>query len=446
MSHYTEQLRYVLETMAGYETSPSSYRDVEYVLNNTWSRALGDYPIFDESYREHLNKKILRHFYMQEIGYETEGLFLFELNRKMREIMPYYNQLYLTEKLELDPWENVNYIELYWGSGEYDKSFTHGHNVHTDESKELSGSDSSNGTENQTVGETGSGSSDSNETTSGTGKTTRDRDGSDTTTYGKVEEFGVDRTEQPGEKEVTENDATVNLNGSGTETTGNTGVDERTADGTTSEGHKKQNNNSNLNLFLDTPEGSLSGITNKNYLTDARKITDDLDETFTGDGTSHTVDTIKYGKDIHTETTNTQATTDKGTVTRQMSGMNASGEHGRNVFSGSDKVVHTDDDTENRTDSATKTAHGSTSDTKNTTGDKTTHTSMSKKEDTSGMSDTKHTGTDKDMGTDANQYRKEIYGKQNVDVLDILQKLRDSFLNIDMMVIRELDCLFMQIW
>lgn len=64
---------------------------------------LDDYPIFDEDYRETLNKKITDHYYNREIGHETIGRFTFALGRRMREIMPYYNDLYESSKLEFDP-------------------------------------------------------------------------------------------------------------------------------------------------------------------------------------------------------------------------------------------------------------------------------------------------------------------------------------------------------
>lgn len=57
------------------------------------------YPIFDPAYRDKLNEKIVDHYALREIGTETIGHFRFFLNRKMREIMPYYNQLYQSEKL-----------------------------------------------------------------------------------------------------------------------------------------------------------------------------------------------------------------------------------------------------------------------------------------------------------------------------------------------------------
>ncbi len=52
------------------------------------------YPIFDEDYRNELQKKILLKYYTREICEETFGLWKLRLNSKMNEIMPYYNQLY----------------------------------------------------------------------------------------------------------------------------------------------------------------------------------------------------------------------------------------------------------------------------------------------------------------------------------------------------------------
>jgi hypothetical protein len=73
------------------------------LIENGFDLGLDDYPIFDEEYRAVLNKKIIDHYYFCEIGFETAGLFKFQLNTKMREIMPYYNKLYLSELLEFNP-------------------------------------------------------------------------------------------------------------------------------------------------------------------------------------------------------------------------------------------------------------------------------------------------------------------------------------------------------
>lgn len=73
------------------------------LINRNYHFALDDYPIFDECHRKELNQKILEHYYFREIGAETPDRFNFYLRRKMNEIMPYYNQLYISEMIKFDP-------------------------------------------------------------------------------------------------------------------------------------------------------------------------------------------------------------------------------------------------------------------------------------------------------------------------------------------------------
>lgn len=114
MSKYTVELRWLVEQYANdaghQETDPFD----EHSWPDTYGKlGLANYPIFNESYRETLNNKIIRHFFVREIGFETAGLFRFYMNMKMQEIMPYYNQLYLSEQLEFDPLStrNMSYHE-----------------------------------------------------------------------------------------------------------------------------------------------------------------------------------------------------------------------------------------------------------------------------------------------------------------------------------------------
>ena len=55
---------------------------------------LNDYPIFDEAYRDVLNQRIYDHFAYREIAADTPQMFVFYLNRRMRENMPVYNAIY----------------------------------------------------------------------------------------------------------------------------------------------------------------------------------------------------------------------------------------------------------------------------------------------------------------------------------------------------------------
>lgn len=109
MSKYTTEVRYICEQYAGLEES-QGYDDVETVIVTALPKVFDfSFPIFDENYRPQLEKKILRHYYTREIGLETVGLWKLKLNTKLNEIMPYYNQLYESALIEIDPLSNYKY-------------------------------------------------------------------------------------------------------------------------------------------------------------------------------------------------------------------------------------------------------------------------------------------------------------------------------------------------
>lgn len=59
--------------------------------------------------REELNKKILNYYKYREIGFETVGRFLDELEISLNEIMPYYNQLFFSADQDYNIIYNVDY-------------------------------------------------------------------------------------------------------------------------------------------------------------------------------------------------------------------------------------------------------------------------------------------------------------------------------------------------
>lgn len=99
---------------------------IKNLIKNNFDFKLTDYPIFDETYRNTLNNKILYHYYEDEIAFETPALFRIYLNNQMSEIMPYYNELYKIQKQILD-----DNLALY--------------NVDLKEAKDLTRADTSNG-------------------------------------------------------------------------------------------------------------------------------------------------------------------------------------------------------------------------------------------------------------------------------------------------------------
>lgn len=108
MSKYTTEVRYICEQYAGLNSSVG-YSDIENVIQKSIPKVFDfNFPIFDESYRNVLETKILRHYYTREIGLETVGLWKLKLNTKLNEIMPYYNQLYKSELIEFNPLYDVD--------------------------------------------------------------------------------------------------------------------------------------------------------------------------------------------------------------------------------------------------------------------------------------------------------------------------------------------------
>lgn len=85
--------------------------ELRHLINNHYDIGLADYPIFDETYRAALNAKIIQHYLLCEIGAETPGRFKIYLNRTMAEIMPYYNQLYRSAALAINPLVNFDLAE-----------------------------------------------------------------------------------------------------------------------------------------------------------------------------------------------------------------------------------------------------------------------------------------------------------------------------------------------
>ena len=108
MSKYTTEVRYICETYAGLEESVG-FADVEKVIADSRAKVFDFvYPIFDENYRAALESKILLHYYTQEIGLETVGLWKLKMCSKLNDIMPYYNQLYKSELLTFNPLVDVD--------------------------------------------------------------------------------------------------------------------------------------------------------------------------------------------------------------------------------------------------------------------------------------------------------------------------------------------------
>lgn len=121
MATFTMELRDVLEQIYGTDIDADMY-ELQYkeftFKKQTYGRlpyvpdytliGLGTYPIFDAEYRGILNGKIIDEYYTREIGTETIDNWLLMIRRKMDQIMPYFNQLYLSTLIEFDPFQTMD--------------------------------------------------------------------------------------------------------------------------------------------------------------------------------------------------------------------------------------------------------------------------------------------------------------------------------------------------
>ena len=126
MSKYTIELRKIVE-YEGRESVENYFKDycinnylrqneVETILNaNIWSK-------------DRLASKIVDHYYMREIGYESIGLFKHYAKVYMQEIMERYLPLIYSASISYDPLVNVDYVEDFTrnivGNGESESNST----------------------------------------------------------------------------------------------------------------------------------------------------------------------------------------------------------------------------------------------------------------------------------------------------------------------------------
>lgn len=234
MSKYTTELRFICETLAGLKESVG-YADTAHVIEQAAPIIFSfPFPIDDEAYRPVLERKIIRHYYTREISEETYGLWKLRLETKMNEIMPYYNKLYASERLEFNPLYDVDMTTTREGENHSDTTTT----------------------EN---------SKDTTKTTANDSTTTEETDSNDRT---------IKRTESDS------SNRTIN----------------RTENGTASD--------NKWDLYSDTPQGALSNVSNREYLTNARNNTDSASSNTTENTTDNASGSV------------TENTTDKASGTK----------------------------------------------------------------------------------------------------------------------------------
>lgn len=399
-----------------------------------------DIPMFDESYRNVLFGKILKHYYTREIGFETYGLWKLKLNTKLEEIMPYYNQLYKSELLKFDPLVNTQY------STKSLRKF--------DSENVLDGKFNSTSNDTEKMNETKKDIFDENENTVGNTKTNDVHEKGTTQTtehntnveheFGKTSttnENGTNNTEYD-TQDVTSKESTTNNTGSGS--TNHVGSEKEQIVGSESTTNS-YGNVSNFTKNSDTPQGNISNFEDNKYLsslsqTDTKRGNDTTTVNYGGDraniksfdgridsSNSTNEETIK-GTDTLTKTGNDTTSTESETTIKETGSNN-------DTETGNQTVTFSGADTDNGTTDIVNDV--------NKKGSNTSEDELSRQNDSIRNDKTDSTTTIKNL----DDYVDSVFGKQGGDTYsEMLMKFRETFLNIDMLVIENLETLFMGVW
>lgn len=239
MSKYTTEVRFICESKAGLDAS-AGYNSIDEIVTTAAPLIFNfSFPIYDETYRLPLEKRILKHFYTREICEETVGLWQLRLEDKLNLIMPYYNDLYKSALIEFNPMYDVDLSTD--RSGNKNDSITANDNRET--SRQNSGNEFENANENNNRKE--------NNTKTGNSISEKSQTGNN------VLRDNINESENVNKNGNTSNDGSEQNIGNDTKTIG-------------------QNNNS-WDLFSDTPQSGIDGIAasgstlaDNGYLTNAR--------------------------------------------------------------------------------------------------------------------------------------------------------------------------------
>lgn len=359
------------------------------LVNAGYRIPLDNYPIFDERYRPVLNDKIIDHYFTREICCPEPQRFSRYLERRMNEIMPYYNQLYVSAMKEFDPFETVSIVSKA---------------KHKDSESARRVTNTGEQTANTNE------SAESHHTESGSRE---DENNALTDKFGKVDTRSVT-------KDNTDNTDTTE------KTTGSETFDETTTNALKDKTHITETDN----LRETTTD-------NQNYW--------DLPQTYQS-GTDSNGNPIYSNGAPTTATNNSGSKTNNNTIDRD-----ETTDHTGTVVVDRD-IATTESKTGNR-----KTVGKETTADTNTESGETTHTN---KRDTTGSANESYNGkvNTKDIGSRvgtaetsdeheiAHEEETSKHGREMFSPSKLLKEWRSTFLNIDMLVIDELENLFMGVF
>lgn len=389
---YTTEVKTICESLNNYEIPED---DMYSNISGAAPQIFISYPIYLEAHRQELNEKILQHFYFREIGAETYAQWKFYLNRKLNEIMPYYNELFMSKDIfdgiDRDKlFNNIYYEEEANSEGtessDLSSDFATNENITTTHEKVYSGKENTrtdfSGGETNTKSMTGK--EKSTETISGTETDTKTISGSET----DLETIGGSETKAKAGSDVKTNDA----------------IDRKTK-----------------TYVSDTPQGTIANVDSATYLTQYQK------QEIGG----QVEDTTSYGSSETLSFANRQNQNVKSFSNRQ--DQNVKGYNNRQNETEKEFTNRQDTDTKmynNRYDNSEK-SYTNRKDNDTDNRDRELSTKASKTETASKIASVLRKVSGKNSG--------ESY-------MDLIQKIREIIINIDMQIINELEPCFMQLW
>ena len=384
MGNYTTQIRFICESKSGL-TESVGFNGIMEAINNSVDEIFNfEWPIFDEAYRIPLEVKILRHFYTREICEETFGLWQLRLCDRLNVIMPYYNQLYKSELIKFNPM--------------YDIDLT---------------------TEQEKVNDGVTDKSENAEFTKNE-KTERDNIKSSVDDGNSVTEFVGSKIGRDSTNQIENTDTKNNNAGTESNTVNNKSWGTNVTNSNSESDGKRSNKN--VNRYSDTPQGNVNigggpndgnasaeSVFGNGYLTNVTIVDD---ETNTNDKNK--------SESVSDETTENLA---NQSVNRTNSGENKTD---RSFSSINDKK----DNEENSTKNHTNSVHDS-----------------NENETVVGVGSHTNDFTGRITTMNTEDYIQRISGKRGgVSYSKMLDEFRKTFLNIDKMILKELDSLFIGLW
>ena len=215
-----------------------------------------DYPFYNDNIedKKEFEDLFVKYFYFREIGFETPERFKMKLESKLRMVMPYYQQLALTE------WNKVKTADEMMNSKDLTETTTH--------EQTLSGSSTNTGSSTSSINQTSEGTTTNKDTSSSTISQTTNGDNNST-----ISQSSKESRLENGVSSVSLSDGYLTGVSESSQTTTDTNSSESKQEGTSTSSTSLTNNN----------ESTQSGTTEEQATTNTNQTITDT-TTFTSKG------------------------------------------------------------------------------------------------------------------------------------------------------------------